>query len=146
MKKNKNQYIQANRDWLVAKSQEDGVKALPKGVYYKVLSEGDASSAMPTPSNVITAHYTGKVAGKEIVQLYIGDLECSVDRPRKELKNFVKLDLAPGETKMAEFTITLDDLKYYSENIHGWAVEPGAFRAYLSTNSSDEGCYVEFSY
>ena len=88
----------------------------------------------------------GKVAGKEIVQLYIGDMECSVDRPRKELKNFVKLDLAPGETKMAEFTITLDDLKYYSEAIHGWTVEPGKFRAYLSTNSSDEGCYVEFSY
>ena len=89
---------------------------------------------------------TGKVAGKEIVQLYIGDMECSVDRPRKELKNFVKLNLAPGETQMAEFTITLDDLKYYSEAIHGWTVEPGTFRAYLSTNSSDEGCYVEFNY
>ena len=89
---------------------------------------------------------TGKVAGKETVQLYIGDMECSVDRPRKELKNFVKLNLAPGETQMAEFTITLDDLKYYSETIHGWTVEPGTFRAYLSTNSSDEGCYVEFSY
>lgn len=89
---------------------------------------------------------TGKMAGKEIVQLYISDLECSVDRPRKELKNFVKLDLAPGETKMASFTITLDDLKYYSETIHDWAIEPGTFRAYMSTNSSDEGCYVEFSY
>ena len=89
---------------------------------------------------------TGKVAGKEIVQLYIGDMECSVDRPRKELKNFIKLNLAPGETQMAEFTITLDDLKYYSEALHGWTVEPGTFRAYLSTNSSDEGCYVEFSY
>ena len=89
---------------------------------------------------------SGKVAGKEIVQLYIGDMECSVDRPRKELKNFVKLNLAPGETKMAEFTITLDDLKYYSEAIHDWTVEPGKFRAYLSTNSSDEGCFVDFSY
>ena len=89
---------------------------------------------------------TGKVSGKEIVQLYISDLECSVDRPRKELKNFVKLDLAPGETKIASFTITLDDLKYYSETIHDWAIEPGTFRAYMSTNSSDEGCYVEFSY
>ena len=89
---------------------------------------------------------TGKVSGKEIVQLYIGDMECSVDRPRKELKNFVKLNLAPGETQMAKFTITLDDLKYYSEAIHGWTVEPGTFRAYLSTNSSDESCYVEFNY
>ena len=84
--------------------------------------------------------------GKGRGQDSIGDMECSVDRPRKELKNFVKLNLAPGETQMAEFTITLDDLKYYSEAIHGWAVEPGTFRAYLSTNSSDEGRYVEFSY
>ena len=61
MKKNKNQlYVQANKDWLVAKSKEDGVKALPKGIFYKVLAEGDATSATPTPSSVITAHYTGK--------------------------------------------------------------------------------------
>ena len=60
MKKNKNQYVQANKDWLVAKSREDGVKALPGGVYYKVLAEGDHSGATPSPSSVITAHYTGK--------------------------------------------------------------------------------------
>ena len=61
MKKNQNQlYIQANKDWLVAKSQEDGVKALPKGVFYKVLADGDATSTTPTSGSVITAHYTGK--------------------------------------------------------------------------------------
>ena len=59
-KKAKGQYVQANKAWLVAKSQEDGVKALPKGIFYKVLAEGDATSATPTPSSVITAHYTGK--------------------------------------------------------------------------------------
>ena len=37
---NKREYIQANKDWLEAKSKEEGVKALPKGIYYKVLSEG----------------------------------------------------------------------------------------------------------
>jgi len=61
MKKNKNQlYVQANKDWLVAKSREDGVKALPKGIFYKVLAKGDATGATPTPSSVITAHYTGR--------------------------------------------------------------------------------------
>ena len=59
MKKNRNQYVQANKDWLVAKSKEDGVMALSKGVYYKVLAEGARSGATPTPGNVITAHYTG---------------------------------------------------------------------------------------
>ena len=66
MKKNKSAYAQANKDWLVAKSKEDGVMALSKGVYYKVLTEGDHSSATPTPGNVITAHYTGKtIDGKQ---------------------------------------------------------------------------------
>ena len=122
------------------------------GLSYTTFKYGKPMLSSPTITNnvpitvSVPVTNTGKVAGKEIVQLYIGDMECSVDRPRKELKNFVKLDLAPGETKMAEFTITLDDLKYYSEAIHSWTVEPGKFRAYLSTNSSDEGCYVEFSY
>ena len=122
------------------------------GLSYTTFKYGKPMLSSPcittdTPITVsVPVTNTGKVAGKETVQLYIGDMECSVDRPRKELKNFFKLNLAPGETQMAEFTITLDDLKYYSEAIHGWTVEPGTFRAYLSTNSSDEGCYVEFSY
>ena len=42
---NKRAYIQENKEWLIAKSKEEGVKALPKGIYYKVLGEGDQSSA-----------------------------------------------------------------------------------------------------
>ena len=73
-KKAKGQYVQANRDWLVAKSREDGVKALPGGVYYKVLAEGDAASATPTPSSVITAHYTGKTIDGATFDSSRGDL------------------------------------------------------------------------
>ena len=63
---NKRAYIQENKDWLVAKSKEDGVKALPKGIFYRVLSEGDSSSPKPTARNVITAHYTGRtIDGKQ---------------------------------------------------------------------------------
>ena len=59
-------YIQANKDWLLAKSKEEGVKALPKGIYYKVLIEGNTSSAQPTVRSIITAHYTGKtIDGKQ---------------------------------------------------------------------------------
>ena len=62
----KRDYIQANRDWLEAKSKEEGIKALPKGIYYKVLAEGDASSSQPTVRSIITAHYTGKtIDGKQ---------------------------------------------------------------------------------
>ena len=57
---NKRAYIQENKDWLVAKSQEDGVKALPKGIYYKVLAAGNAQSATPSVRSIVTAHYTGR--------------------------------------------------------------------------------------
>ena len=62
----KRDYIQANKDWLEAKSKEEGVKALPKGIYYKVLIEGNSSSVQPTVRSIITAHYTGKtIDGKQ---------------------------------------------------------------------------------
>ena len=62
----KREYIQANKDWLEAKAKEEGVKALPKGIYYKVLSEGNQDSAMPTVRSIITAHYTGRtINGKQ---------------------------------------------------------------------------------
>lgn len=60
---NKRAYIQANKDWLEAKSKEEGVKALSKGIFYKVLNEGDHSSEKPTVRSIITAHYTGKTIG-----------------------------------------------------------------------------------
>ena len=63
---NKREYIQANREWLENKATEEGVKALPKGIYYKVLGEGDPSSSKPTIRSIITAHYTGKtIDGKQ---------------------------------------------------------------------------------
>ena len=62
----KREYIKANKDWLEAKSKEEGVKALPKGIYYKVLSEGNQSSPKPSVRSIITAHYTGKtIDGKQ---------------------------------------------------------------------------------
>lgn len=57
---NKREYAQANIDWLAAKSKENGVKPLPKGIYYKVLAEGNAEGKHPTPRSIVTAHYTGR--------------------------------------------------------------------------------------
>lgn len=55
----KQDYIKANKEWLENKNKEAGVKPLAKGIYYKVLKEGDKSSAQPTVRSIITAHYTG---------------------------------------------------------------------------------------
>ena len=49
MDMNKREYAQANKEWLAAKAQEEGVKPLPKGIYYKVLAEGKADEKHPTP-------------------------------------------------------------------------------------------------
>lgn len=55
----KQAYVQANKEWLIEKSKEEGVKALPKGVFYKVLSSGNQDSPTPSVRSIITAHYTG---------------------------------------------------------------------------------------
>lgn len=55
----KQDYIQANKEWLEAKSKEEGVKALPKGIFYKVISEGKKDGKHPTLKSIVTAHYTG---------------------------------------------------------------------------------------
>ncbi len=63
---NKRQYAQANREWLAAKSKEEGVHQLPGGVCYKVIAEGKGDGKHPTLGSVITAHYTGKtINGKK---------------------------------------------------------------------------------
>lgn len=80
---------------------------------------------------------TGKVAGKEIVQLYIGDEKCSVLRPVKELKGFRKIELAPGEEKEVTFTIRAEALKFFDDKKHTWIAEPGKFKAYVAASSAD---------
>ena len=79
---------------------------------------------------------TGKYEGAEIVQLYIRDLVGSVTRPVKELKDFVKINLKPGETKKVEFTITPDKLKFYDINMN-YVIEPGDFKVFVGKNSVD---------
>lgn len=79
---------------------------------------------------------TGRYEGKEIVQLYIRDFVGSVTRPVKELKNFSKISLKPGETKTVEFVITPGKLKFHDINMN-YVVEPGDFKVYVGTNSVD---------
>jgi beta-glucosidase len=79
---------------------------------------------------------TGKVEGKEVVQLYIRDLVGSVTRPVKELKDFTKISLKPGEIKKITFTVTPEKLKFYDINMNH-VVEPGDFKLFVGTNSVD---------
>lgn len=70
---------------------------------------------------------TGKTAGAEIVQCYVGDSECSVERPVKELKAFAKVFLEPGETKQVNMELPGSAFAFYDVQSHGFVVEPGEF-------------------
>lgn len=77
---------------------------------------------------------TGKRAGDEIVQLYIRDLVSSVTRPIKELKDFKRISLQPGETETVEFVVTPDKLWFYDLNMKR-VVEPGTFEIMVGPSS-----------
>ena len=78
---------------------------------------------------------TGAVAGAETIQLYVSDLEASVERPIKELKAFSKVFLQPGETKQVSLTIDHSALSFYNDQTGQWTAEPGDFKALIGTSS-----------
>jgi beta-glucosidase len=82
----------------------------------------------------VTVTNTGKRAGDEIVQLYIHDLVSSVTRPIKELKDFRRVSLAPGESKKIDFVVTPDKLWFYNMQMKR-VVEPGWFDIMVGPSS-----------
>jgi len=83
----------------------------------------------------VTVTNVGKVAGEEVVQLYIRDLVASIVRPVKELKGFKKITLKPGESKTINFTINAETLHFYTVN-KKWEVEPGDFNVWVGGDST----------
>ena len=79
---------------------------------------------------------TGTREASEVVQLYIRDLVGSISRPVKELKDFARITLKPGEAKTVEFTITADKLKFYNSELK-YDCEPGEFDLMIGPNSRD---------
>ena len=84
-----------------------------------------------------TVKNVGKVAGAEVVQLYLSDTEASVERPAKELKGFEKVFLNPGEAKKVSFNIDCQALSFFDADKHEWVAEPGEFHALVGTSSED---------
>ncbi|MBQ9559427.1 MAG: glycoside hydrolase family 3 C-terminal domain-containing protein [Bacteroidaceae bacterium] len=83
---------------------------------------------------------TGQREGRETVQLYVGreaGEKSLVERPRKELKDFVKVNLQPGETQRVTLHLSADDLAFWDVESHGWKVERGAYRLYVASSSED---------
>lgn len=78
----------------------------------------------------------GKVAGEEVVQLYLKDKFGSVVRPVLELRDFQKVKLNAGETKTIEFTIDKEKLSFYNDKLE-WTAEPGDFEVMIGASSAD---------
>jgi beta-glucosidase len=92
--------------------------------------------ATETITVTIDIKNTGKYAGEEVVQLYLRDKVGSVVRPVKELKDFKKIMLQPGETKTVSFQLNKDKLSFYNAQLQ-WIAEPGEFEVMIGTSSAD---------
>ncbi|MBB2144610.1 glycosyl hydrolase [Pedobacter sp. LMG 31464] len=86
---------------------------------------------------------SGKVAGEEVAQLYMQDKFASVVRPVKELKDFAKVKLNPGESKTITFELTPEKLSFFKEKA-GWITEPGDFK--VMVGGSSDGIKLETTF
>jgi beta-glucosidase len=84
----------------------------------------------------VTVTNTGGRAGAEIVQLYVRDRVGSVTRPVKELKGFQRVELSPGESLEVSFTLSSEDLAFYTAR-GVWEAEPGDFQLFVGGSSVD---------
>lgn len=80
---------------------------------------------------------TGSREGAEVVQVYVSDKEASVVRPVKELKGFVKVSVAPGETAEAVVTLGKEAFAFYDAATHQWRIEPGDFELLIGNSSGN---------
>jgi len=88
----------------------------------------------------------GDKSGAEVIQIYVGDDECSVDRPHKELQGFEKVYLQPGEEKTVSITLTESAFEFYSDIEHKFLVETGTFTIWAGSSSRDLPLYAKINY
>jgi beta-glucosidase len=85
----------------------------------------------------VTLTNTGKREGAEVVQLYVTEKNPTVARPKKELKAFKKVNLAPGTSEVITFEVNHKDLAFWNDKSHKWQVNPGEYIVSLGTSSAD---------
>lgn len=104
--------------------------------YSKFKAPKKVSLGQPVEVSVAITN-TGRVAGKEIVQLYVADPHSSLPRPPKELKGFAKVELQPGESQVVTFTLDQRALSFYDPHKKQWVAEPGEFEILIGASSRD---------
>jgi len=94
----------------------------------------------------VTVKNTGKVAGAEVVQLYVHDEAASIARPYRELKGFQKVFLRPGESKTVTIPLDWKALAFWDVKTHAWLTEPGSFKLLVGNSSQNVQCQTTIIY
>jgi beta-glucosidase len=94
-----------------------------------------AKTSDPQAEVKVKVTNTGKQAGSEVVQVYVGDVQCSVPRPARELKGFTKVYLNPGESKTVTIRLDKRSFAFWNTGTHRWDVEPGDFNLQVGNSS-----------
>ncbi len=106
--------------------------------HYNNIKVINPSSGSAEPMKVtVGVTNTGSVAGAEVVQLYIEDVESSVQRPKKELKGFQKIYLQPRESGTVTIPVTRRDLSFWDGDENDWKLELGEFKIHIGSSVSD---------
>ena len=104
--------------------------------------KGGAEPSVTVTCSIIN---TGKMAGKETVQLYVSHQKPIISRPIKELKDFVKIELAPGEQKQVSFSLDKRSFAYYNICLKDWHVEQGLYKILVGASSADIRLSADFT-
>ena len=108
--------------------------------YSNLRLSAETISDTDTLTATVTVKNTGSRTGKTVVQLYVGDPESTVFRPVRELKDFAKVELQPGESRDVTFTLDKRAFAYWNEEIHDWHVESGEFTIEVGQSSRNIEC------
>jgi beta-glucosidase len=132
-------------------SEKEPLFPFGHGLSYTTFNFGDLSLE-PLPDDgsgnllrvTCTVRNAGKRAGGEVAQLYVGDEDCSVPRPIRELKGFQRVELQPGESRQVTFTLDRRAFCFWDETSHVWRAEPGIFKISVGSSSRDLPLAADF--
>ena len=134
------------------KMEKEGKKVLYPfgyGLSYTEFAFGrpEAEVFADTAKISISLKNTGSMAGAEVVQLYVGCEGSKVDRPVKVLKDFARVELAPGEETKVSLSVSKKDMAYFDEDKDAFVTEDIQYIAYVGNCSAKEALQkVEFTF
>ena len=105
--------------------------------YSNLRVSSDTIDATGGTTVTVEVSNTGRLAGDEVVQMYVHDVDASVTRPIQELRGFQRIHLDPGESRTVSFALAAQNLAFWDSDNHRWKVEEGSFNIAVGSSSAD---------